>query len=108
MKDIADIKKAEFYENKVGTECKGTIVTVTKFGFFVELENKVAGLVHVSNLMDGMYKLDETGFKLVGPRKFVVGQNIDVVVIGANKKEGAIDFVVADQYELWKKTKEDK
>ena len=105
---IADIKKAEFYEGMIGKEFKGTIVTVTKFGFFVELTNKVAGLVHVSNLMDGMYKLDHTGFKLVGPRKFVVGQSIDVVVIGANKKEGAIDFAVADQYEIWKKAKGEK
>ena len=105
---VADIKKAEYYEGLIGEEFDGTIVTVTKFGFFVELPNKVAGLVHVSNMMDGMYKLDTTGFKLIGPQKFTVGQKVKIVVIAANKKEGSIDFVVSNQYAAWKKAKGEK
>ncbi len=100
---VADMKKAEFYEDKVGLSFKGTIVTIAKFGFFVELRNKVAGLVHVSNMMDGMYKIDKTGFKLIGAKTYTVGEEIDVTVIGAKKKEGAIDFVVSADYEAWAK-----
>ncbi len=105
---VADMKKAEFYEDKTGQSFKGTIVTIAKFGFFVELENKVAGLVHVSNLMDGRYSLDKTGFKLIGTNTYTVGEEIDVTVVGAKKAEGTIDFVVSTDYEAWVKANQTK
>ncbi|WKX02509.1 ribonuclease R [Candidatus Mycoplasma mahonii] len=102
---VADIKKAEFYENKIGQKFNAVIVSVMKFGFFIELHNKVAGLVHASNLMDGRYNLDKTNLKLVsGSKKFVVGQSVIAIVVGINKREGSIDFVLEEHYTSWKKS----
>ena len=101
---VADIKKAEFYEKFIGQTFMGQIVSVMKFGFFVEFPNKVNGLVHVSNLMDGEYNLDKSCLKLVSKtRTITIGDKLEVVVVGAIKSEGKIDLVLADQYELYKK-----
>ena len=101
---VADIKKAEFYEKLIGEKTTGTIISILKFGFFVEFSNKAGGLVHVSNLTDGKYELIEKGYALSnGKRKFTVGDKVDVIIIGASKKEAKIDLIISDMYEEHKK-----
>lgn len=97
---VDDIKKAEFYEKFIGQSFEGTIVSMLKFGFFVEFPNKVDGLVHVSNLIDGDYKLNDTGYGLTnGRRTFTVGDKVQATVVAAVKDEGKIDLVLTDMYE---------
>jgi len=44
--DLMEWKKVKFMENRVGDEFDGLIISVTKFGFFVELTDLfVEGLV---------------------------------------------------------------
>ena len=47
-----DLKKAEYMAGHIGEEFDGVISGVTAFGMFIELENGVEGLVHISSLMD--------------------------------------------------------
>ena len=48
---IENIKKARFMAKYIGEEFSGVIASVTKFGFFVSLnEYSVDGLVHINNL----------------------------------------------------------
>lgn len=104
---VSDIKKAEFYEEKIGETHKGTIVSMMKFGFFVEFPNKVDGLLHVDNLTDGAYKLDKTGYRLTnGKKTFTVGDTVEVTIIGTAKNEGKIDLCLATQYEKLMKYKD--
>jgi len=99
---VSDIKKAEFYEDKIGETHKGTIVSMMKFGFFVEFSNKVDGLLHVENLTDGAYKLDKTGYRMTNGKKvFTVGDEIEVTIVGTAKNEGKIDLCLATQYEKY-------
>ena len=101
---VADIKKAEFYEKFIGQKFDGQIVSVMKFGFFVEFPNKVNGLVHVSNLMGGEYNLDKTALMLQSKDKTItIGDKVQVVVIGTTKSEGKIDLVLAEEYDQYKK-----
>ena len=53
--EIDDLKKAEYMSDKIGEEYTGIISSVTNFGLFVELENTVEGLVHVSYMTDDYY-----------------------------------------------------
>lgn len=97
---VDDIKKAEFYEQFIGKSFEGTIVSMLKFGFFVEFPNKVDGLVHVTNLVDGDYKLTESGYAMSnGKRTFTVGDKVSATVVGAVKDEGKIDLVLTEMYE---------
>ena len=47
-RDTESLKKAQFMLDKIGEEFEGVISSVTNFGLFVELENTIEGLVHVS------------------------------------------------------------
>ena len=42
--------------------------SITSFGMFVELENGIDGLVHMSMMNDDYYFFDEEHFVLVGKR----------------------------------------
>ncbi|MEF9968003.1 MAG: VacB/RNase II family 3'-5' exoribonuclease, partial [Longicatena sp.] len=96
-RDVEDMKKAEFMENKIGLYYDGVISSVTKFGFFVELANTVEGLVHVQSLTDDYYNFDESNFQLIGERTGTVyrlGQEVRIKCSDASKEKGTIDFIV--------------
>jgi ribonuclease R len=67
-RECLDLKKVEFMEGKEGCDYAGIISGVTSFGFFVELDNTVEGLVHVTSLEDDFYRFDEKKYALVGER----------------------------------------
>ena len=50
----------------IGEEYDGIISGVTAFGMFVELENGVEGLVHISSLLDDYYEFIEENYALMG------------------------------------------
>jgi len=87
---------AEYMEGKVGEEYTGVISGAKTFGFFVMLdENRVEGLVHVSNLGDDYYTLDRTGTMLVGARgsgHFRVGDRVRVRVARVDRERREVDF----------------
>lgn len=94
-RDTDDLKKAEFMQDKIGEEFTGIISSVTNFGMFVELENTVEGLIHVSFLTDDYYRYDEQHQVLIGERTanvFRVGDEVRVRVAGVNMDEFTIDF----------------
>jgi len=95
---VADIKKAEFYEKFVGETFKGTINSITKFGFFVEFPNKVDGLVHNSTLV-GNWETKKDGLVLTnGIDSYTIGDTVEVVVVKAEKASGKIDLVLSKYY----------
>lgn len=96
-RETDDLKKAEFMEDKVGEKFDGVISSVTGFGLFVELENTVEGLVHVTDLTDDYYHFDDRSFAMIGERTgnvFRIGDAITIKVAGVNLEEHSVDFEV--------------
>ncbi|MFK2825435.1 ribonuclease R [Bacillus sp. B190/17] len=96
-RDTDELKKAEFMLDKIGEEFDGIISSVTNFGMFVELENTIEGLIHVSYMTDDYYRYDERHFAMIGERTgnvFRIGDEISVRVRDVNKEEQSIDFEV--------------
>lgn len=92
---VMDVKKSEFYENKIGKVQKGLIVSVKKFGIFVDFEDKVCGFVHISNIPDGPYNISNNELQLYNDNyKYTVGDIVDVKIISISKLEGKIDGLV--------------
>ncbi|MCG5104489.1 ribonuclease R [Oceanobacillus alkalisoli] len=94
-RETDDLKKAEYMEDKVGEEFTGVISSVTNFGLFVELENTVEGLVHVSYLTDDYYHYNDRAHALIGEhtaKVYRVGDEVKVRVAQVNLDERAVDF----------------
>lgn len=91
-RDVLDMKMAEYMEGHVGEEYDGVISGVTNFGMFVQLDNLVEGLVHISTL-DGYYEYIPEILSLVSENKrYRLGDSVKVIVVAASKEASTIDF----------------
>lgn len=98
-RETIKMKKAEYMESQIGQVYEGIISGVTDWGFYVELENTVEGLVHVNSLTDDYYIYDNSRYTLTGEKKkksFAIGQKVKVRVAQADAGERTVDFVLAD------------
>ena len=89
------IKKIEFMLDHVGEEFDGVISGVTGFGVFVELDNSVEGMIHVSYLTDDYYHYHEKLHALIGERTrrvFRLGDRLRIQVMSANKEQLTLEF----------------
>lgn len=96
-RETTDMKKIEYMAQFIGEEFKGVISGVTAFGIFVELDNGVEGLVHVSTMKNDYYEYIEEQFAMVGERSHLsyrLGDEIEVILIRANIPERTLDFVI--------------
>lgn len=94
-----DLKMTEYMADQVGNKFEAVISSVTSFGMFVQLENTVEGLIHISNLRDDYYSYDEKTMTLTGRathKKYKVGMPIKVVLTNANVEQHQLDFEVYD------------
>jgi len=99
-RDVNDMKMAEYMESHIGEEYEGTISSVTNFGFFVELDNLVEGLVHVNSLKGDYYNYVPELLSLIGKstkKTYRVGDKIKIKVINASKENALIDFEIAKE-----------
>lgn len=95
-RETVDLKKVEYMAQFVGEEFDGVINGVTAFGLFVELENGVEGLVHVSSMDNDYYRYVEQEYALIGERTgkvFRLGDAARVLLTKVNPEERTIDFV---------------
>ena len=67
-REVDDLKKAEYMQDRIGEEFEGIISSVTSFGMFVELPNTIEGLVHITAMDDDYYVFDESHLLLMGER----------------------------------------
>ncbi len=95
-----ELKKCEYMAEHIGEEFDGVISGVTSFGMFVELENGVEGLVHISSLMDDYYDFYEERYALVGTHtknQYRLGDKVRIEVLQVNIADVSIDFIMAGE-----------
>ena len=111
-REVEDLKMAEYMVDKVGQEFDALITSITNFGMFVQVEDVVEGLVHISSIKDDYYEYNERGMILLGKRtgrQFRIGQKVRVKLINVDVDQYDIDFELVDEPEKEKKkpTKKD-
>ena len=90
---VLDLKLAEYMEKYVGKVLQGKITSILSFGMFVSVLEGIEGLVHINN-MPG-FRFDEQRKMLVSyNRSYRLGDKVKVMVVGANKEKGKIDFEI--------------
>ncbi len=95
-REVEDMKKAEFMEGHIGEEYEAVISSLTRFGMFVELQNTVEGLVHLSTFAEAIEYDEERMIYLgISSRKvYNIGMKVKVKLVKADKSSGKIDFVL--------------
>ena len=96
-REAHDLLKARYMQSRLGEVYGGVISSVTGFGIFVELDNTVEGLVHITALGDDYYVFDERTRTLTGERsgnRYSLGQPVRVQVAAAKLAPPSVDFVL--------------
>ena len=73
----------------------GKIIGFTGFGLFVQRENSIEGLVHISTLVDDFYQYRPESFSLLGEHSrkvYQLGQEIKVRLVRVSTEDRQIDF----------------
>ncbi len=93
-REVNKVCMAEYMQSKIGQEYEGIVAAVLKFGIFVQLENCVEGLIHISELPDFTFE-EKTNIMVNKQNKiFRLGQKIKIKVKNADVKKRIIDFVL--------------
>jgi ribonuclease R len=93
-------KQVEFMQDHIGKIYPGTISGVTDWGIYVELENKIEGMIPIAELDDDFYIFDEKNYALVGRhshKTFQLGEKIKVKVWRTNLERKQLDFRLAKE-----------
>ncbi|MDW7675359.1 MAG: ribonuclease R [Bacillota bacterium] len=109
-RESVDMKKVEYMERHLGETFEGIVSSVMPFGMFIELDNTIEGLVHVSSMADDYYTYIEEQLAFVGRhtnKTYKLGDKVRIQVVKANTVARQIDFelVVDSKKEKNKKQK---
>jgi ribonuclease R len=91
-------KQVEFMQDHIGKIYPGVISGVTDFGVFVELENKIEGMIPIRELDDDFYIFDEKNYSLVGRhsrKTYQLGDEVKVKIWRTNLEKKQLDFQLA-------------
>lgn len=97
-RQLFEMRRCQLLQHRLGETFPGVIISVTEFGFFVELDELlIEGLVHVRSLAGDYYSFDPLGHVLRGERRrkeFRVGMPVTIRVDHVDVWRRRIDFTL--------------
>ena len=88
-------------QDRVGEDFAGLVVSVTKFEFFVELEELfIEGLVPLNSLTDDHYTFHENTRQIIGARNrktYSIGDKVRVLVDRIDRIQRKIQFAILEE-----------
>jgi ribonuclease R len=103
-RELIEWKKIRFMQDRVGEDFRGIILSCTKYGFFVELnEMFIEGMVPIGSLQDDRYFFRDTDRTIVGARNgriFKVGQPVHILLDRIDRQQRRLQFaLMPSEYE---------
>ena len=99
-RELVEWKKAKFMETRVGEEFNAMIISTTRFGFFIELEDLfIEGLVPIDTLPGDRYRFHESVRKIIGERsrrEFSIGDKVRVMLDRVDAVERKLQFSLVE------------
>jgi ribonuclease R len=99
-RQLVEWKKVKFMMDRVGDEFPALIISTTKFGFFVELEEMfIEGLVPLETLPGDRYSYHENVRKIIGERsrrQFSIGEHVKVRLDRVDAVEKKLQFSLVE------------
>jgi ribonuclease R len=100
-RELMEWKKVKFMQDRVGEEFDALIISVTKFGLFVELTDLfVEGLVPLNTLTDDHYTYHENTREIIGQRSRKtcrLGQRVRVLLDRIDPVEKKLQFALVEE-----------
>ncbi len=100
-RELVEWKKMKFMSDRVGEDFDGLIVSITKYGIFVELTDLfVEGLIPLNSMYDDRYVFHDTTRQIIGQRSrktFSLGDRIRVVLDRIDRVERKLQFALIDE-----------
>jgi ribonuclease R len=88
-------------QNKVGDEFHALVVSVTKYGLFVEIEDLfVEGLVPIGSLSDDRYTYRENTRQVIGDRSghvYSIGDRVQVILDRIDRAQRKLQFAIVEE-----------
>ncbi|MFN7995500.1 MAG: VacB/RNase II family 3'-5' exoribonuclease [Bryobacteraceae bacterium] len=99
-RELVEWKKVKFMESRLGDEFDALVISTTRYGLFVELENLfIEGLVPIDTLPGERYTYHENIRKIIGQhtrREFSIGDNVRVVLDRVDAAERKLQFSIVE------------
>jgi ribonuclease R len=99
-RELMDWKKVKFMADRVGEDFSGMIISVTKFGLFVELEDLfIEGLVPLDSIEGDRYIYNDATKEIIGQRTgriYSLGEKVRVIVDRIDPVERKIQFALIE------------
>ncbi len=97
-RELIEWKKIKFMQDRVGEDFQAIILSCTKYGFFVELDELfIEGLVPITSLNDDRYSFRDTDRQIVGDRNgrvFKMGQRVHVLLDRIDRQQRRLQFAL--------------
>jgi ribonuclease R len=97
-RELIEWKKIKFMQDRVGEDFNAIILSCTKYGFFVELDDLfIEGLVPLATLQDDRYMFRDTDRQIVGAkngRVFKMGQRVHVLLDRIDRQQRRLQFAL--------------
>jgi ribonuclease R len=97
-RELIEWKKIKFMQDRVGEDFNAIILSCTKYGFFVELDDLfIEGLVPLASLQDDRYMFRDTDRQIVGTRigrVFRMGQRVHVLLDRIDRQQRRLQFAL--------------
>jgi ribonuclease R len=100
-RELVEWKKMKFMADRIGEDFDGLIISVTKYGIFVELADLfVEGLIPLNSLFDDRYTYHENTRQIIGQRSgktFSLGDRVRVVLDRIDPVERKLQFSILEE-----------
>jgi len=100
-RELVEWKKMKFMADRVGEDFDGLIVSITKYGIFVELTDLfVEGLVPLNTMYDDRYAFHDTTRQIIGQRTrktYSLGDRVRVVLDRIDRVERKLQFALVEE-----------
>jgi ribonuclease R len=100
-RELIEWKKIKFMEDKVGDDFSALVVSVTKYGLFVELDELfIEGLVPLASLAGDRYRYYENTREIIGERSghtYSMGDRVRVILERIDHAQRKLQFGILDE-----------
>jgi len=97
-RELIEWKKMKFMADRIGDDFHAVVLSCTKYGFFVELDDMfIEGLVPLQSLVGDHYTFRDTDRTIVGARTghvFSLGQKVEVILDRIDRQQRRLQFAL--------------